>query len=167
MQTAAECIGMLAEAWDEVHLDHDLGGEIFVDPSREDCGMEVVRCLCRSDHPALRGDALFVVHTHNMNAAGVMVRSLQEAGYLAIHRPFGLDLERWLADRDDEEDQAESDGAETCGQAHELHTRSPRHIRPGWLVRLAQRLGRRRAAASKSTAKPGDATSPERPGEGV
>ena len=27
VQTAEECIARLAEAWDEVHLDHDLGGE--------------------------------------------------------------------------------------------------------------------------------------------
>ena len=31
VQTADECIARLEEDWDEVHLDHDLGGERFVD----------------------------------------------------------------------------------------------------------------------------------------
>jgi hypothetical protein len=150
VQTAAECTGMLAETWDQVHLDHDLGGEIFVDSSREDCGMEVVRWLCREDRPALRGSALFVVHTHNMNAAGAMVRSLQEAGYLTVYRPFGLDLERWLADRDDEDENEDEDnedasnGVEACGQTSEPQSRSPRRFCPGWLGRLVDRLVRSR-----------------------
>src|ERR1700730_15634727 len=44
--TAEECIAYLAEPWHEVHLDHDLGGEAFVDCERNDSGMAVVRWLC-------------------------------------------------------------------------------------------------------------------------
>jgi hypothetical protein len=53
VETASDCIARLEEPWDEVHLDHDLGGERFVDLSREDCGMEVVRWLCLEPHPHL------------------------------------------------------------------------------------------------------------------
>lgn len=50
-RTADECIAYLCGPWDEVHLDHDLGGEIFVDHERDDCGMAVVRWLCTSRGP--------------------------------------------------------------------------------------------------------------------
>ena len=35
VQTVPECLGKLAERWDEVHLDHDLGGEHYVDSGRD------------------------------------------------------------------------------------------------------------------------------------
>lgn len=88
VQTAAECITRLEEDWDEVHLDHDLGGERFVDDSREDCGMEVVRWLCLVSRPHL-GRAQFFVHSHNPYAATVMGMELMTAGYKAELRPFG------------------------------------------------------------------------------
>jgi hypothetical protein len=90
VQTVPECVEKLAEAWDEVHLDHDLGGEIFVDIDREDCGMEVVRWLARETRPHL-GRARFVVHSHNMVAAWMMVMEIRALGYRVEARPFGLD----------------------------------------------------------------------------
>ena len=37
--TAKECINELKnDSWDIVFLDHDLGGEIYVNSDREDCG---------------------------------------------------------------------------------------------------------------------------------
>ena len=47
VNTVAECLARLAEPWDEVHLDHDLGGKMFVDSKDTDCGMEVIRWLCK------------------------------------------------------------------------------------------------------------------------
>lgn len=88
VQTAAECVARLADPWDEVHLDHDLGGETFVDHDRADCGMEVVRWLCDEFRPHL-GAARFVVHTHNLNAACAMTFRLQATGYRVAERPFG------------------------------------------------------------------------------
>lgn len=88
VQTAAECIARLAEPWDEVHLDHDLGGEHFVDVSRPDCGMEVVRWLCVEPRPHLRA-AKFLVHSHNPNAATMMGMQLMLAGFTVEVRPFG------------------------------------------------------------------------------
>src|SRR5271166_6168800 len=67
VQTATECIARLAESWDQVHLDHDLGGEIFVDSSREDCGMEVVRWLCSQPIDPMP-NTWFFVHSHNAEA---------------------------------------------------------------------------------------------------
>ena len=88
MQTAEECLARLAEPWDEVHLDHDLGGETFVDHERDDCGMAVVRWLCDEPRRHLRA-ARFVVHSHNPNAACVMAFHLQVTGYRVEVRPFG------------------------------------------------------------------------------
>ncbi len=96
VQTAEECIERLGQPWDEIHLDHDLGGEIFVDSNRPDCGMEVVRWLCAQDHGAHLKHADVFVHTHNLNAAGQMLGKLRAAGYNVVYRPFGMDLLRWL-----------------------------------------------------------------------
>ena len=68
VQTAVQCLELLEKPWDEVHLDHDLGGEVLVDHERADCGMAVVRWLCEEPRPHLR-DTRFIIHTHNPNAA--------------------------------------------------------------------------------------------------
>jgi hypothetical protein len=89
VQTAEECIAHLQEEWHEVHLDHDLGGERFVDLSREDCGMEVVRWLCLEPHPHLK-PTRFLVHSHNPVAASMMVMQIHLAGFHVENRPFGV-----------------------------------------------------------------------------
>jgi len=91
VRTAEECIARLSEPWDEVHLDHDLGGESFVDHERDDCGMAVVRWLCAQPRPDLRNTRFFV-HTHNLNAGCLMVLHLEGMGYDVQARPFGAAL---------------------------------------------------------------------------
>src|SRR5262245_60109865 len=59
--TVGECVARLDDVWDEVHLDHDLGGKTFVDSSADDCGMEVIRWLCKGLRGHLK-DTLFFVH---------------------------------------------------------------------------------------------------------
>ena len=88
VSTAADCIARLAEPWDEVHLDHDLGGEQHVDVARDDCGMAVVRWLAFEPRPHLRR-ARFFVHSHNGVAAYVMMLQLKGLGLVASARPFG------------------------------------------------------------------------------
>ncbi|MBS1913157.1 MAG: response regulator [Bacteroidetes bacterium] len=86
VETALECIERLGERdYDLVMLDHDLGGEIFVDSSREDTGMEVVRWLRenRGAHGA------FIVHTMNPVAAAGMYFDLTAQGYTVLQTPFG------------------------------------------------------------------------------
>ncbi len=96
VETAQACIDRLAEPWDEVHLDHDLGGERYVDVSRDDCGMEVVRWLCARPRPHLAG-ARFFIHSHHLAAASLMVQCLLRADYAAEFRPFGFDMVDLLA----------------------------------------------------------------------
>jgi hypothetical protein len=94
--TVPACLARLAEPWDEIHLDHDLGGKLFVDSRDEDCGMEVIRWLCKEPRTHLK-DSQFFVHTHNAAAGLLMVLLMQGGGYKAEFRPFGLDLEKLLA----------------------------------------------------------------------
>src|SRR5262249_46264233 len=88
VETADECIERLSESWDEVHLDHDLGGEVFVDYERDDSGMAVIRWLCVQPRPA-PNKTRFFIHTHNLNAGCLMALQLEEMGYNVKIRPFG------------------------------------------------------------------------------
>jgi hypothetical protein len=101
VQTVPECLARLVETWDEVHLDHDLGGKTFVDMNEIDCGMEVIRWLCKEPRDHLR-QALFFIHTHNSIAGLFMVLQMRSSGYKAEFRPFGLDPARLLLLDDDE-----------------------------------------------------------------
>ncbi len=130
VQTVGECIARLAESWDQVHLDHDLGGEIFVDSSRDDCGMEVVRWLCsqpREPPPC----TWFFVHSHNADAADLMVRNLCRHGYQAVYRPFGIDVLGWSCD--EALDEPEPPPPEPIRLAPDLR---------GWLGRQLRRFRR-------------------------
>lgn len=95
--TAAETIQTL---WDYkkkltlVMLDHDLGGETFVNTKREDCGMEVIRWLetTAKKKPSEFEDfkeVKFVVHSWNSHAAPIMVDRMERIGLNAVYQPFG------------------------------------------------------------------------------
>lgn len=86
VNTTAECIGALQTEgeWNLVFLDHDLGGEVYVDSNREDTGMEVVRWIIKNE-PIIRK---IIIHTHNGPAAQTMVASLREAKYDVTYVPF-------------------------------------------------------------------------------
>ena len=95
--TAAEAIDVLrnyVNELEEVHLDHDLGGETYVDIRREDCGMEVVRWL-EQRHRTPKLDFVgytkinFIVHTHNIPAGLKMQDRLQKLGLTVKFTPFG------------------------------------------------------------------------------
>ena len=91
--TSPDCIAQLASEWDEIRLDHDLGGEIYVDSQRVDCGMEVVRHLCEH-RPKHLQQTHFIIHSYNDSAALLMCSKLKEYGYSAVYIPFGYDLLR-------------------------------------------------------------------------
>jgi CheY-like chemotaxis protein len=84
VETAVEAIAKLAsEQYHCVFLDHDLGGEVYVDSNREDCGMEVVRQL-KAGTITQDPRCLFVVHTMNTEAGREMVAKLNDKGYLNV-----------------------------------------------------------------------------------
>jgi len=88
VETVEDCLIQLEQTWDEVHLDHDLGGERYVDFEREDCGMQIVRWLCLIPRPHLKGTK-FYVHSHNPSAATMMVMQMHGAGFHVEGRSFG------------------------------------------------------------------------------
>jgi hypothetical protein len=86
VETAHEAIDALQkQAWDHASLDHDLGGEIFVDSSRSDCGMEVVRWIIENK-PSIKQ---IIVHTANRGASDLMCKALRATEYDVIQAPFG------------------------------------------------------------------------------
>ena len=86
IETAQETIDALRGFdWDYLSLDHDLGGENFVDSSRLDCGMEVVRWLVEHHQKGIN----ITVHTANKRAADLMSSALESAGYTVTKYPFG------------------------------------------------------------------------------
>ena len=87
VMTVHEAIDALqSQYWDEVWLDHDLGGEIFVDSSRADCGMEVVRWITTFSNSKNIGK--IIVHTANQPAAVRMETLLNDYGYHVTRYPF-------------------------------------------------------------------------------
>ena len=85
VKTAKEMIDLLAKTKaDLLFLDHDLNDETYVNSSREDCGMEVVRYITKNK-PTI---GQIIVHTHNPAASPIMVADLKKAGYNAVAIPF-------------------------------------------------------------------------------
>lgn len=87
-ETADECIRLIRDSIkiDWLFLDHDLGGEAYVNSAREDCGMEVVRFLCKDN--LTKTISNIVVHSHNTVAALEMYNKLKDAGYNVKLVPF-------------------------------------------------------------------------------
>lgn len=87
-ETADECIRLIRDSTkiDWLFLDHDLGGEAYVNSAREDCGMEVVRFLCADN--LTKTISNIVVHSHNTVAALEMFNKLKDAGYNVRLVPF-------------------------------------------------------------------------------
>jgi len=78
---------VLVRPFHAVCLDHDLGGEHFVDSSRRDCGMEVVRYMVKMRPPV----GHVIVHTNFAEAGKTMRHMLRAAGYDVVYWPFGWD----------------------------------------------------------------------------
>jgi hypothetical protein len=129
VETVEACLTRLTERWDEVHLDHDLGGKTHVDTNQDDCGMEVIRWLCKEPRTHLR-DTLFLVHTHNSAAGLLMVLQLRASAYKAELRPFGLNLAR-MRDHDEPESMVDAKSPAAPG-------RPPRRLQD-WLRSLRAR----------------------------
>ena len=69
-----------------IFLDHDLGGEVYVDSDIENCGMEVVRWF-EEVRPDFKG--MIIIHSWNAPAAYDMEARLSRAGYTVRRTPFG------------------------------------------------------------------------------
>lgn len=78
-------------------LDHDLGGEVYVDSDREDCGMEVARFLSQSEIHSRDSIGLIVIHSWNIPAANRMFQLLRDSLYNVTYKPFSVkDFSKFL-----------------------------------------------------------------------
>lgn len=82
---------LLSEPWDEVHLDHDLGGKVYIDSAETDTGMEVVRVMTDAAKEHLK-ETLFIVHSWNPVGAKRMIDSLGDYGYRVVYVPFSYKM---------------------------------------------------------------------------
>lgn len=65
--------------FDYIFLDHDLGGEVYVDINRKDTGSEV----CREIND-LNKDSQFIIHSWNINGAENMKMTLGGKGFTRV-----------------------------------------------------------------------------------
>lgn len=88
VQTVKEAIHELStSAWNEVYLDHDLGGETYVTRT-ETTGYEVALWMVQNRSLVL-GDPLVVVHSWNPAGSDRMVQALKSS-YLVVQSPFSI-----------------------------------------------------------------------------
>lgn len=88
VQTAQQCIEALekhASKYSEIWLDHDLGGETYVDSSLDNTGAGVVRWV-QQHQPET--DAIWYVHSLNPVGALNMCQDLLQTGYRVKRLPF-------------------------------------------------------------------------------
>lgn len=86
VETADECINKLRDDhWHLICLDHDLGGEIFVDVTEYNTGTTVAKWITENK-PSVD---FVIVHSFNHPAATGMSMMISEAGYQVVYAPFG------------------------------------------------------------------------------
>jgi len=88
-------IDIFSPPYDLMLLDHDLGGAQYVSQNDPETGTNFVKWLIEM-HPGGSAAADTIVHSYNTGAAQWMVDTLNENGYQAIYRPFGLRLLNFL-----------------------------------------------------------------------
>jgi hypothetical protein len=81
----------LNNKYDLILLDHDLGGETFVDSEFYNTGAQFCRYLIKKkiELPQI------IIHSHNPVGAEIMEEYLIEKGYNASRVPFGELIKRW------------------------------------------------------------------------
>jgi hypothetical protein len=74
-------------------LDHDLGGEIYVDSRLSNTGANFCRWLIKTELPRVTP---IVVHSHNPDGANEMERTLRMGGFNWTYQmPFGVLMASW------------------------------------------------------------------------
>jgi len=68
-------------------LDHDFGGQIWVDSNKENTGYQFLKMLIEKQ---LQKDALYYIHSTNPIGANKMLNLLLDNGYDGIWHPYYL-----------------------------------------------------------------------------
>lgn len=81
VETADDCIEQLSTVeYDIVFLDHDLGGEQWVDIAHTNTGSEVARFWHQKEN--MNKEAIVVIHSYNNYGAEYMQKTIQGSFYL-------------------------------------------------------------------------------------
>lgn len=78
--------------YDIVCLDHDLGGEVYVDSAHKNTGAEFVRWLTRNQPNLIDEAKTIYVHSYNPVGAAAMMTDLFEVHHRVGRVPFGPTL---------------------------------------------------------------------------
>lgn len=80
VDTANQCIEKLKTVkYDIIFLDHDLGGETYVDLSNKNTGSEVARFWNKTEN--INKDSIVIVHSYNNYGALYMTDSIKGSHY--------------------------------------------------------------------------------------
>ena len=85
-ESCEEAVRKFAPPYHVLSLDHDLGGEVFVDSAVENTGAGFCRWLADASddfQPAV------VVHSYNPVGAANMAKTLRDKGHRVVVQPFG------------------------------------------------------------------------------
>jgi len=98
VETVQETIDLLSQEkeWDIISLDHDLGGRVFDDSFRPDCGMAVVFWMIEKGYPRVAVRRI-ILHSFNSTAAFDMEYLLRFCGYEARRIPFDIGFYEGIA----------------------------------------------------------------------
>lgn len=103
VSTAADAIAWIRSeaeagaAFDVIFLDHDLGGEAFVNTNNKNTGSEVVRWL--TSYQGVLEQPYIIIHSMNHPAAASMQAALEAKGFEFIYRiPFIQLVSKFLDD---------------------------------------------------------------------
>ena len=91
VKSVPEAIDMLKnyrERLDIVSMGYNLNGEEYNHPSREDCGLEIVRFL-EKKKPETYAHVRFIVHSWAFLSGAKMANRLRAHGYNVLSKPFG------------------------------------------------------------------------------
>lgn len=95
VESAKDCISLLeASEWNLVILDHDLGGEVFVESLRPNTGGEVARWI-ENNVDKMLGNPYFVIHSLNGAGAEYMENTIKQVTDRVCRIPFVWSPERF------------------------------------------------------------------------
>lgn len=96
--SVSEAIKHWKPPYDLVLLDHDLGGEHYVDSEKENTGYQFVKYLTSIEYGTYEPPK-FIVHSFNYQGALNMTIELRTAGFDAVMQSFGPNLLNYIKEQ--------------------------------------------------------------------
>ena len=91
IQEAKEKFNPVNENYDLIMLDHDLGGQVYVDSKENNTGAEFCRWILKNKFNLPQ----VIIHSHNIVGAEIMEEYLIKGGHNVLKIPFGNLINLW------------------------------------------------------------------------